>query len=159
MIPLYVYIWTDCSSCFIHLYPTISFPPPSLLPLVPPSFTSSSSSADYFFYGYQFPPNISIEFQGRTAQDLTILWKKDNSDLSNEGDGYRIVTSCYGDMSGITSLVFTGIFLSRSLKGNYIVVIENTNDVIPEEERRVEYNISLRISGERDNKYNIPIDS
>ena len=82
---------------------------------------------------------------------MTIFWGKNNSLLPNEGDGYKIVTSYYGDMSGITSLVFTGAFLSRSLKGNYIVVIENTNDVIPEEERRVEYNISLRISGERDN--------
>ena len=83
---------------------------------------------------------------------MTIVWKKDNSDISSDGDGYKIVTSYYGDMSGITSLVFTGTFLSRSLKGKYVVVIENTNDVIPEEERRVEYTISLNISGERDNQ-------
>ena len=65
-----------------------------------------------------FQRSISISYSGRQGDTSAVVWMRDGQTLATSGEGYEIQETYNAtDLITTTSIVFTGLNLSRSFEG------------------------------------------
>lgn len=83
------------------------------------------------------PQNLIVHFQSKNINETTITWYKDNLAIDS-------ITEQQDPIDFQTKITFNPI--RRRNKGEYVVVIENTHDIIPVNQRRIEAHFTIDVS-------------
>lgn len=102
---------------------------------VPPTIVNYTS---YTHFVRNEPKNLTVQFRSKNSNDTSILWYKDGEILQNAN------TIQLDAVNGVTWMTFNPI--RRSHQGDYRVVINNSQSIIPMSQRVVEVRFPVVVS-------------
>ena len=81
-----------------------------------------------------------VQFHSKNSEDTSVSWYRDGRSLQNA----NTVPLDLDAGNWLTQMTFNPI--RRSVRGNYLVVIENAHSIIPSNQRRVEVRFTIMVS-------------